>query len=144
MFCIHSNVWFFRTLDYFRKHVLKVLQFTVCTFFLSTLDPVKLLQSSFPWLEFNQLKYRWNLGVEGCLSKKLYLNSPHYQWMPCIMFFFKMIYKFMEWSLHLELTFTALPVHWMEARNSRVTKSIYETKLRKMTSYFELLTRKFL
>ena len=31
-----------------------------------------------------------------------------------------------------------------EVRNSRVTKSSYETELRKMTLYFELLTRKFL
>ena len=32
----------------------------------------------------------------------------------------------------------------MEVRNSRVPKSSYETELRKMTSQFELLTRKFL
>ena len=31
-----------------------------------------------------------------------------------------------------------------EVRNSGVTKSSYETELRKMTSHFELLTRKFL
>ena len=31
-----------------------------------------------------------------------------------------------------------------EVRNSRVTKSSYETELHKMTSHFELLTRKFL
>ena len=29
----------------------------------------------------------------------------------------------------------------MEVRNSRVTKSSYETELRKMTSHFELLTQ---
>ena len=32
----------------------------------------------------------------------------------------------------------------LEVRNSRVTKSIYESELRKMTSHFELLTRKCL
>ena len=32
----------------------------------------------------------------------------------------------------------------LEVRNSRVPKSSYETELRKMTSQFELLTRKFL
>ena len=31
-----------------------------------------------------------------------------------------------------------------EARNSRVTKSSYETELRKMASHFQLITRKFL
>ena len=31
-----------------------------------------------------------------------------------------------------------------EVPNSRVMKSSYETQLRKMTSHFELLTRKFL
>ena len=31
-----------------------------------------------------------------------------------------------------------------EVRNSQVTKSSYETELRKMTSYFELLTRTFI
>ena len=31
-----------------------------------------------------------------------------------------------------------------EVQNSRVTKSSYETELRKMTSHFELLTRKCL
>ena len=30
-----------------------------------------------------------------------------------------------------------------EVRDSRVTKSCYETELRKMTSHFELITRKF-
>ena len=30
-----------------------------------------------------------------------------------------------------------------EVRNFRVTTSSYETELRKMTSHFELLTRKF-
>ena len=30
-----------------------------------------------------------------------------------------------------------------EVRNSRVKKSVYKTELRKMTSHFELLTRKF-
>ena len=34
--------------------------------------------------------------------------------------------------------------HPFESRNSRVTKSIYETEVRKMTSNFELLTRTFL
>ena len=32
----------------------------------------------------------------------------------------------------------------MDVRNSRVTKSSYETELCKMKSHFELLTRKFL
>ena len=31
-----------------------------------------------------------------------------------------------------------------EVRNSRVTKSSYEIEIRKITSHFELLTRKFL
>ena len=36
-------------------------------------------------------------------------------------------------------------LHYLdEVRTSRVTKSSYETELRKMTSHFELLTRKFL
>ena len=34
--------------------------------------------------------------------------------------------------------------HCYEVQNSRVTKSSYETKLRKMMPHFELLTRKFL
>ena len=33
---------------------------------------------------------------------------------------------------------------WLEVRNSRIKKSSYEAELRKMTSHFELLTRKFL
>ena len=35
-------------------------------------------------------------------------------------------------------------LYFFEVRNSRVTKSSYETELRKMASQFELLTRKFL
>ena len=37
-----------------------------------------------------------------------------------------------------------LPLELYEAWDSRVTKSSYETELRKMTSHFELLTRKIL
>ena len=37
-----------------------------------------------------------------------------------------------------------LPLNTEEVRNSRVTKSNYGTELRKMTSHFELLARKFL
>ena len=35
-------------------------------------------------------------------------------------------------------------VEYIEVRNSRVTKSNYETELSKTTSHFELLTRKLL
>ena len=35
-------------------------------------------------------------------------------------------------------------VEYIEVRNSRVTKSSYETELSKTTSHFELLTRKLL
>ena len=44
------------------------------------------------------------------------------------------------------LTFTIITITYRcnEARNSQVRKPSYETKLRKMTSHFELLTRKFL
>ena len=34
-------------------------------------------------------------------------------------------------------------IDFHEVRNSRVTKSSYETEYRKMTSHFELLTRRF-
>ena len=36
------------------------------------------------------------------------------------------------------------PLQNQEVWNSQVKKSSYETKLREMTSHFELLTRKFL
>ena len=45
------------------------------------------------------------------------------------------------------LTFTTFifnPVVYCEVRYSRVKKSSYETELRKMTSHFEVLTRKYL
>ena len=44
----------------------------------------------------------------------------------------------------LKNVFNKSKTHFNEVRNSRVTKSSYETELRRMTSYFELLTRKFL
>ena len=44
----------------------------------------------------------------------------------------------------LKNVFNKNKTHFNEVRNSRVTKSSYETELRKMTSHFELLTRKCL
>ena len=40
----------------------------------------------------------------------------------------------MNWFFGMDIT---------EVRNSRVTKSSYKTDLRKMTTHFELLTRRF-
>ena len=69
---------------------------------------------------------------------------------PSIRLLFKVIYKYLQscWFHCVDMfyikfrfceTFTVI----IEVRNSRVTKSSYETELRKMTSHFELLTQKF-
>ena len=57
-----------------------------------------------------------------------------------------MMFKFKRNINHCYFNFLFLnfPASKCEVQNSRVTKSSYETELRKMTSRFELLTRKFL
>ena len=58
-----------------------------------------------------------------------------------------MDFLFFAWYFHMYflilLIFTNSPIS-LEVRNSRVTKSSSKIELRKMTSTFELLTRKFL
>ena len=46
--------------------------------------------------------------------------------------------------VYLDVEISPTVTRCNEVRNSRVTKSSYETKLRKMTLYFNLLTQQFL